>query len=455
MFKRMRVETKVGIFAAACIVIIAYATIKVGDRSVVAGGGYKMTVTMDSAIGIKPKTPVEVAGIQVGVVKKIKLDEVNRAKVVLLISRDVRLPEGTMAYVRAKGFLGETFVELKPGPMQNETLPRGAEIPYSGVVGDMNLLLTQFNEIAKDVKSVTGALKEMVGPDESSPVYRAVHNLDQFTETLKDITLRNEASLNKVIDNMAVLTSELRGVVSRRRQDIEETLSSLSSITKKVDEGKGTVGRLVNDDATVNKLNSAIDNLNDALGGLKRLETEVGYHMEYLGASEDFKHYVHLNLKPTPDKAFMFEFVSDPSASPTRVTRDTEITAGGVTSTVHTNTATVEQDKFRFSAQLAKKFYDFTLRGGIIESTGGVGLNYDRGPVGVQFSAFDFDTKYGQRPHLKVLGNLNVTKGLYLVGGADDIINRNQPVDWFFGAGIRLVDDDIKSLLGLGARAIK
>jgi hypothetical protein len=33
------------------------------------------------------------------------------------------------------------------------------------------------------------------------------------------------------------------------------------------------------------------------------------------------------------------------------------------------------------------------------------------------------------------------------------MVNPNRPTDWFVGAGFRLVDDDVKSLLGLGAAA--
>ena len=204
-----------------------------------------------------------------------------------------------------------------------------------------------------------------------------VNNLEKFTGTLA----QNQANFDKIAGNLAELTEALRGTVVKSRENVEESLERIASITRKVDQGKGTVGKLINDDETVTKLNEAVDNLNDALGGLKQLETEVGYHTEYLGKSEEFKHYVNLTLKPKPDKAFIFDFVSDPSPSPDRITRETTITSGGVSSVVTTETATVSRNKFRFSAQLAKQFYDFTVRGGIIESRGGVGFDYSKGPL--------------------------------------------------------------------------
>jgi hypothetical protein len=84
----------------------------------------------------------------------------------------------------------------------------------------------------------------------------------------------------------------------------------------------------------------------------------------------------------------------------------------------------------------------------MIENRGGVGLDYHRGPLGVEFSAYDFRTDSAQRPHLKVLGSVNVTKNLYVLSGVDNFISKQQSPDWFVGGGIRLIDNDIKSLLG-------
>ncbi|MBI4365506.1 MAG: MCE family protein [Deltaproteobacteria bacterium] len=448
-----KLETKVGLFALAILALIAFATLKVGEQTTVLSGGYAVIVTLDSAVGINTKTPVEIAGIQVGVVKDIELIESRRAKAELLINRSVKLPIGTQAMVRAKGFLGDTYIELIPGPVDGAPLPAGAEVTYGGVGGDINLLITQFTDIARDIKSVTSALKELVHNDATSPVYRSIMNLDKFSEDLKTLMIRNEGNVNRITDNLAAFSESLRGIADRGRENVDESLERIASITRKVDEGQGTIGKLVNDPATIEKVNAAADSLSETLGGFKRLQTEIGYHTEYLTQSNEFKHYVHLDLKPRPDETFKIEFVEDRTPAPNRTTRTSTVTAGGASTTVTTDTETVERNKFRVSAQLAKQWYDLTVRGGLIESRGGVGLDYNKGPFTAQFSAFDFNTQQGNKPHLKLWGNLNVTKSLYVTGGADDMLNPGQKTDWFVGAGVRLVDEDIKSLFGLSGLA--
>ena len=452
---RFTTEFKVGAFAVAIIALLAWATLRVGDKTAVHGGGYTLKTEFDNATGLKLKAPVELAGVQVGVVKEIELVDSRKAEVTLLLSDEVRLPEDSTAVLRTRGFLGETYVEVVPGSPDLPDLKGDQTIPYSFRTGDMNSLVNQFNEIAQDIKHVTSSLKTMVGDDGTAPINRIVGNLDQFTETMKTLALANQDNINRISENMAELSEHLREVIESGRMDVEESMQRIASITRKIDEGKGTVGRLINDDATVDKLNDAVDNLNEALGGFKRFETEIGYHLEYLAQSRDFKNYVDLTIRPTPDKAFMIGVVSDPNPNPTHVTRTTDVTVGNNTTTVQTDTSTINRNALRFSAQLAKKFYDFQVRGGIIESSGGFGLDYEKGPLGLHFNAYDFQTRYGERPHLKLMGSVDVTENFYLLGGADDLIARQNRPDLFFGLGFKFVDEHIKRLAPLGSSLVQ
>lgn len=447
-------EIKVGLFAIIIVVIFAWATVRVGDKTAVHGGGYTLTALFENATGLKLKAPVELAGVPVGVIKDIELFGSREAKVTIALSKGVKLPNDSKAVLRTRGFLGETYIEIVPGTPDFPLLIEGEQIPFVSRTGDVNSLVSQFSAIADDIKHITASLRESVGEGPQSPVGNIVQNLEEFTRAIKEVTLRNESNVDRITENLASMTDQLRQVIAEGKADVEESMQRIASITRKIDEGKGTVGRLVNDEETIDKLNETVDSLNDTLGNVKRLEAELGFHTEYLTRSKDFKNYVSLNLKPAPDKAFMLDLVSDPNPNPYHVLRTTNVTVGNNTTTVTTDTATVDRTKLRFSAQLAKKFYDVTLRGGIIESTGGVGLDYEKGPLGMQFSAFDFSTRYGERPHLKLMGNINVTKNFYVLGGVDDFISRQGGRDGFIGGGFRLIDEDIKTIVGAGGKSL-
>lgn len=442
-------ELKVGLFAVLVIVLVAFATIRVGDQSVVAGGAYEIDALFSNATGLYPKASVEVAGVNVGVVKKVNLTPEGKALAVLRISKRVKIPADSTVYLKTKGFLGEAYVEIVPGDPSKPLLKNGEVIQRTQSGGDVNSLVNQFNSIASDVKEITTTFKGWVNEKEGGAVATTVQNLNEFVRVMRDVSTRNEENLDRIMQNMADLTYELKNLVQNSKQDVGETAERLASITKKIDEGRGTIGKLVNDSETVEKLNASLDNLSEALGGYRQMELGLGFHTEYMKPSKEFKNYFSVSLKPTPDEAVLLDVVTDPTPATHRERRVTDVTAGGATTTVTTEGSVLERNSLLLSAQLAKKFYDFTLRGGLIESRGGIGLDYTQGPMGVSFSAFDFRTAFNEKPHLKLMGTLNVTPNLYLLGGADDPLNPNQKTDFFMGGGFRFVDEDIKSLLGL------
>lgn len=441
-------EIKVGLFAVVAIAIIAFATIRVGDQSIVAGGAYQIKTVFNNATGLYPKASVEVAGVDVGVVKKIELTPEGRALATLGVSKHVQIPIDSLVFLRTKGFLGEAYIEIVPGDPAKGLLKDGETITRTESGGDVTGLVNSFNGIAKDISEITKTIKGWVSEEEGGVIATTIHNLDEFTRVMRDVSTRNEENLDRIMQNMADLTYELKQLVQENKTDVDEAMERVASITKKIDEGRGTLGKLVNDPETVEKLNDSLDNLNDALGGFRQLELGLGFHSEYLNRSNDFKNYVSLELRPTPDEALLIDIVNDPAPDTSRSRRVSDITAGGTTTTVTTENSVLERDSIHFSAQLAKKFYDLTLRGGLIESKGGVGLDYTKGPMGLSFSAFDFETDFNEQPHLKFMGMVNVTPNLYLLGGADDVLNPAQRTDYFFGGGFRFVDEDIKSLLG-------
>lgn len=442
-------EVKVGLMAVVVMVIIAFATIQVGDHSIIAGGGYELKAAFVNAAGLYAKGSVEIAGVHVGVVKEVGLSPEGKALVVMGITKKVHVPKDSVAFLKTKGFLGEAYVEIVPGKLTDQPLADGEEIGQTASGGDVTGLVNKFNDISSDVKEVTTTLKGWMNEQNNGLIAATVKNLEEFTRVMREVSTKNEENLDRILQNMADLTADLKETVKNSRHDIEDSADHIASISQKIDEGRGTLGKLVNDPATVEKLNSSLDSLSEALGGYQKMELGIGYHTEYLSATKNFKNYVGLDFWPAPDEALKFDLVVDPSPDTKRTRRISEITTGGATTTVTNETETLSRDSVLFSAQLAKKFYDFQIRGGIIESKGGLGLDYAPGPLGIEFSAFDFETDFNEKPHLKVLGSLNVTQNFYMLGGMDDPLNPAQKTDYFFGGGFHIVDEEIKSLIGL------
>lgn len=447
MKRRFSTEARVGVFVILAIAILVYITLDVSQLGFTRGT-YKIYTFMDNAEGVATKTPVQVAGIPVGRVSKVELTADSKARVELEIKKDVVLGNDVEAEVRVRGVLGDTYIEIFPGKADAGGIPEGGTVQRVRAPADYQQLVRDLSSLTGDLKEITGALKEYT-VTEKSYTAQILKNMNVLTGNMAKFTTNNNANLEAIIGNMRALSDNLRRFSANSQDDIEVALNRIGEITDKVNSGQGSIGKLINDPTTVEKTNEILENVAGLTDGVRRIETELSYHAEYLGATGDVKNYVGLKFQTRPDKFFLFQVVHDPDPTSSDKTQITNVTtAAGTTSTVTTETQ--DFNKIRFSAELGKKFKDFTVRGGLIESTGGFGIDYTRGPLALQFEAFDFSA---DRPHLKFLTQLNLTRSLFFVTGVDDFLNKDHGVDWFVGGGIRFTDEDIKSLLGTASLA--
>lgn len=133
----------VGLFVAAGLGAIGYLSIQVGGLSYKGKGGLELYAVFDEIGGLKERAPVAVAGVTVGQVTGIVLDDVLRARVELDLDAGLELPIDTMAAIRTSGVLGDQFVSLEPGG-EEELLVSGEEIAFTENALSLERLIGKF-----------------------------------------------------------------------------------------------------------------------------------------------------------------------------------------------------------------------------------------------------------------------------------------------------------------------
>jgi len=112
--ERSRVNITVGIFLLLGIVALGYLSVKLGRVSFFGGRGYLVNVEFPSVGGLKTGAAVEIAGVEIGLVDSIGLDN-YQAHVVLRVSPNVKLQEDSIASIKTKGLIGEKYIRISPG----------------------------------------------------------------------------------------------------------------------------------------------------------------------------------------------------------------------------------------------------------------------------------------------------------------------------------------------------
>lgn len=143
--KRASLETVVGIFVLAGILCLAYLSIKLGKMEILGGDYYQLNADFSSVSGLKEGASVEIAGVEVGRVDRIRLDtrKGDVAKVYLRIQSGVKLTDDTIASVRTRGIIGDKFILLKPGGSE-KLLADGGSIRDTESAVDLEQLISEY-----------------------------------------------------------------------------------------------------------------------------------------------------------------------------------------------------------------------------------------------------------------------------------------------------------------------
>ncbi|MCF8125462.1 MAG: outer membrane lipid asymmetry maintenance protein MlaD [Desulfotignum sp.] len=109
-----KTEISVGLFMVLGMACLVYLSVNLGGVTLFVSDTYTIEASFGSVEGLEPGASVEIAGVPVGRVKQIRLEE-NDARVVMEINNSTRISDDTIASVRTKGIIGDKFIKLSPG----------------------------------------------------------------------------------------------------------------------------------------------------------------------------------------------------------------------------------------------------------------------------------------------------------------------------------------------------
>ncbi len=114
--KRSSLEMSVGIFVVIGLLCVSWLTIKLGKAEVLGANHYTLSAKFQSVSGLKTGAVVEMAGVQVGKVNSISLDQERMVAVVdMKIQKDLKLSDDSIASVKTSGLIGDKYIKISPG----------------------------------------------------------------------------------------------------------------------------------------------------------------------------------------------------------------------------------------------------------------------------------------------------------------------------------------------------
>ena len=511
--RRLSSAVKVGIIFIL-LLVGGYVVWKTIGQTPSGESNFVVWARFTDASGLPQGSKVVIAGLPVGEISDLAIDG-RYARITMRIRDDVPLFDNAIAFKKSSSLLGSYYIEIDPGSPttvdarglshDNRRLKTGDQILHvveatspdelmkriEETLPKVDSVLLSVRDLSEDVRSlVNGPLRStldrvdtLVG-DETQRVHDILTNIDDITGEIRGATNGADAKVQRILDNLDKASADAHNLVSDAQKQLDDTAQKVrdkldsidsviqptSSVMKKVDEDKGTLGRLVNDSTIADNIEDITESAKGFLGTLFGMQTYVGLRSEYTFGSGDLRSYVTLELRTRPDKFYYIELEKGPRGDypDINLTWDPTVNAWRQNATI--------QDKLRFTFQFAKQLDWLTLRYGIKESTGGIGADASWFDDHLKISADVFDATFDQLPRVKLTAAYQMFGFLYVLGGVDELLNAphtldvipvNDPGgvptffrhfrygrDFFAGAMLRFNDLDLAALLTVGGAAL-
>lgn len=276
-------QVRVGLVLIAALTILSLGVLLIGDIGDVFGRRYRLVTLMESAAGLVPGAPVQVAGQNVGQVDRIEFirpeDRPRSGEAVAVwlgVNVGIReqIRSDSRARVRTQGLLGDRLIDIEPGSADQRVLEEGDTVAAAPALSYQELL----GQAADAVQSLTTLSRDLT--DALAGVARGEGTLGRLLvdDSLYAQLVELSAGVNAVLGPLG----EGEGALGRllRDESLYERLVSatarLDSLSEDVLQGEGTLGRLVRSDSLYRALAASAARADSLLGAVSRGEGMMG-----------------------------------------------------------------------------------------------------------------------------------------------------------------------------------
>jgi phospholipid/cholesterol/gamma-HCH transport system substrate-binding protein len=140
--RKFDLELGVGLFMIAGILALGYLSVGLAKMEVMGQKGYDLEAEFSNSGGLKTGASVVIAGVEVGRVKSIRLDD-YQALISIHLPSGIKIQDDSIATIKTKGLIGEKYVEITPGGSE-DILKDGQKIRDTQPPVDLEQLISSY-----------------------------------------------------------------------------------------------------------------------------------------------------------------------------------------------------------------------------------------------------------------------------------------------------------------------
>ena len=260
--------------------------------------------------GLSPSNPVTLNGYKIGKVQRINFNSNDTKELIvdIVIENDVKFSKTSKAELYETGLIGGKAIAIipdydnnavaesgdyligsvKPGltDLVNQIMPQ-IQLQLEAVMKKAGIVLSNINTLFDEEtkKSLKSSIDEFAS---------LTNSLSETSGNINDFIKDNSPNLTTTIDNLNATSLKMKDMSNSMSEvdlnliltNLDSTISNLNNITNKLNQGEGTIGKLIYDDGLFKNLDNATKNLEELIEDIK-LNPRRYVHFSIFGKKSD------------------------------------------------------------------------------------------------------------------------------------------------------------------------
>lgn len=230
----------------------------------------KLFVVYENVAGLAPSAPVTLNGLTIGKVNSISINPDGKLLVELHITTDFPISKSSIAEIYDSGLVGGRQIAIKPNLLDKNYTVSGDYLQASSKLGLTDALAQQLEPLQAKIQellenadvlftNVNDVLDTQTRQNLKSSIASLNATLSEFSVASKNVNemlADNKSHLNntlknadKVSGNFAIISDSLaKANLGQTVKNLEKTLAKVDKIMADLEQGKGTMGKLIKDE---------------------------------------------------------------------------------------------------------------------------------------------------------------------------------------------------------------
>ena len=278
-------EIKVGIMVIVAIFIFYFGMNFLKGVSIFQKS-YNYSGYFENIDGLVPSAQVKIKGYKVGQVTDIKFDFTKEQAFTVIISvyKNIAIPKNTKMVLSDDGLMGGKIIELtySPTSVATESYKPNAILPtqtQGGLIADITGgIMPKIERVAEHADSLIVSLNKLI---ENPSINASLFSIEKTTAELAAASIQLKGMMNtqlpSALNDLNAITQDFRvtsGNIKKidfagTMESADFTIKNLQQLSTKLNDNKGSLGLLLNDNSLYIKLNNTTESADKLLIDLK------------------------------------------------------------------------------------------------------------------------------------------------------------------------------------------